>query len=442
MATVALVGRPNVGKSTLFNRLVGGRPAIAHREPGVTRDRVYGEVQWRGRRFQVVDTGGVVPGDETPLAAAIRRQVEVALAEADLVVLLVDGEAGLTPADEQLAHLLRRAGRPALVAVNKVDHGGREGSAAEFYRLGLGDPVPISAEHGRNVSSLLDRMVAALPADAPPPEPEVSVAILGRPNVGKSTLLNALLGQERAITSELPGTTRDPVDSLLQVDGRVYRLVDTAGLRRGYRRASGLEYYSALRATRALERADVALLVLDATEGVTHQDRALAGLTREAGKGLVVVANKWDLLGGDGGGGGRRAAGAADDRLRPFREALAVVSYAPLLAISARTGRHVDRILPAVARVQAARSQRVPTSLLNRVIREAVDRHHPPAPGGARLKIYYAVQTGVAPPAFDLFCNHPERLPAGYARYLENQLRASFDFTGTPLILRPRPRRP
>jgi GTP-binding protein len=444
--TVAVVGRPNVGKSTLVNRIVGRRAAIVEERPGVTRDRKEYEAEWRGRPFRVVDTGGwLAPGDpgltgEDPqLAAKVSRQAEAALRDADVVVLVVDVTTGITEEDARVARVLQRAGRPVIVAVNKVDDERREADAWGFARLGLGDPVPVSALHGRLAGELLDAIVAALPAPAPPAGPAAgspagardgifSVAIVGRPNVGKSTLFNRLVGHERAVVHDLPGTTRDAIDTVVETDEGPLRFVDTAGLRRKSRIDEPTEYYGLVRALQAIDRADAALLVLDASEGVTAQDQRLAERVDAAGTAIVLVANKWDLLDAD-----RRAAFR-----RQVADELSFLAYAPLVPVSALTGRRVHQLLPALRAAEAAYHRRVPTAALNRVVRDAQAAHPPPAVRRHRPRILYATQGATDPPTFTLFATRP--LPAPYLRYLERKLREAFDLGPTPIKLRVRRR--
>ncbi|MBO8141583.1 MAG: ribosome biogenesis GTPase Der [Firmicutes bacterium] len=435
MPVVALVGRPNVGKSALFNRLVGQRIAIVDDVPGVTRDRLYGRSQWRGRSFTLIDTGGIDPQDREDLAVQSRRQAEIALAEADLVVLVVDGQAGLHPLDEEVARLLRPQGKPVLVAVNKVDDPGSGAPLTyEFYRLGLGDPVAVSAAHGRNTGELLERIIAQLPDSSPPEgglEP-IRVAVIGRPNVGKSSLVNALIGEPRSIVSPVPGTTRDVVDTRIVRDGTPFVLLDTAGLRRRSRITSDVERYSVTRAVAAVERCDVAAVVLDATAGIAEQDKRIAGLAHEAGKGVVLVVNKWDAV--------EKTADTMVARERLIRRELAFAHYAPVVFVSAKTGQRVNQILELIEIVANNAALRVPTGKLNEVLQEAMVLKPPPARKGVQPKIYYGVQAGVKPPEFIFFCSHPRHLHHSYLRYVENRLRSAFGFTGTPVRFRLRER--
>lgn len=426
---VAIVGRPNVGKSALFNRIIGQRLAIVESEPGVTRDRIYAEAEWLGRRFILVDTGGIEERPTAELSRATRQQAEEAMREADLILFTVDVQAGLTADDWAVAELLRRAERPVLLVANKADNERLALAAAEFFALGLSAPIPVSAEHGRNVGDLLDAVVARLPAAADDARraDEIAVAVIGRPNVGKSSLVNRLVGKERMIVSDVPGTTRDAVDTLLEYEGTTFRLIDTAGLRRRARIESSVEHYSALRAVRAAERSDVCLVVLDAVDGVTEQDARVAGIPHEAGKGVVLVVNKWDLVEKDG-----RTMQEYEERIR---KELAYLQYAPILFVSARTGQRVHQLLETARTVAENASIRVPTGRLNEVLQEAMHLHQPPSDKGQRLRIFFATQVGVQPPHFVLFMNDPNLFHFSYRRYLESRLREAFGFTGTPIVI-------
>jgi len=448
LPVVAVVGRPNVGKSTLVNRIVGRREAIVEERPGVTRDRKVLDAEWTGRPFLVVDTGGWIRTDE-PLARQVSLQAERAIDEADLVVLVVDGAVGVTDEDALVAGLLRRSPKPVLLAVNKVDDANRESDAWDFTRLGLGDPVPVSALHGRGSGDLLDLIVEQLPAlpDAAEndagidgadviaedeglgtPEKPFSVAIVGRPNVGKSTLFNRLVGEERAVVHDAPGTTRDTIDTVVETEDGWLRFVDTAGMRRKSRIDETTEYYSLVRALQAIDRADAALLVIDATEGVTHQDQRLAERIDASGCATVVVLNKWDAL-------------AADDReevLAEVADRLAFLSYAPVLKTSALTGRNVVKLLPALFQAREEYHRRIPTRALNEVLQAAQQAQPPPAERGVRPRILYATQGATDPPTFTLFTNR--ELPAGYMRYLERKIREAFSIGPTPIKLRVRRR--
>ncbi len=444
---VALVGRPNVGKSTLFNRLAGERLAVVDEVPGTTRDRLVAESEWNGVAFDVVDTGGIDPGNvaapgkrplsvgSAPFVAEIRRQAQIAVQDADAVLFLVDVESGVTPADREVAEILRRHQRrqngrpfpPILLAVNKCDTVARFAEAAQFYELGLGDPHPISAMHGTGVGDLLDALVATLPP-APPEDEEdqaVAIAIVGKPNVGKSSLLNRLLGEERAIVSPIPGTTRDAVDTHLTYDGVPVTLIDTAGIRRRGRIERGVEKYSVLRSLRAIRRADVALLVLDATTPLSAQDAHIAGFVLEAWKSVVVVVNKWDAV--------EKDTYTMQGYIAEIRQKLHFLDYVPVLFVSAKTGQRVHKILPTALQVHDARVTRLPTSFINRVLRAALDRHPPPSKGGRLLKIYFGAQVSVSPPTFVLQVNDPQLAHFSYLRYLENRLREAHPFPGTPI---------
>jgi len=424
---VAIVGRQNVGKSTLLNRMAGKPIAIVEDLPGTTRDRIFADVSWQGIVFTIVDTGGLELRPRSTIAQEVKEQVEIAIVEADTVIFLVDVRDGVTPSDLEIADLLRRSSKPIVLVANKADNAKLETRAVEFYELGLEEPLAISAYHGRGTAELLDKIVALLPA--PPPteaEPEVmKVAIVGRPNVGKSMLLNALLGGERAIVDDVPGTTRDAIDTLFDFDGQSVLLIDTAGIRRRGRLGIGVERYSVLRALRAINRADVVLLMLDATEMVTAQDTHIAGYIQQAVKGIVLVVNKWDLV--------------ADKNIKEYnnhiRRQLKFMSYAAVLYISAKFGQGVDRVMPEVCRVYQERLKRLPTAAVNSVVQQAVAAHNLPRAGAKQLKILYATQAEVNPPTFVFFVNDAELIHFSYRRYLENKLRQSFGFTGTPLRL-------
>jgi GTP-binding protein len=432
---VAIVGRPNVGKSALFNRIVRSRAAIVEDRPGVTRDRLYREVEWDGRRFVLVDTGGLTEGEDDPVFAQIRPQVLRAVAEASAVLFVVDARAGLTAGDEEVAEVLRRSHRPVLLVANKADHAGVD--AGEFYRLGLGEPLPVSALHGLGVGDLLDRVVELLPdegasIEAAPTE-AIRVAIVGRPNAGKSTLMNRLLGEERSIVTPEPGTTLDPVDALFHHGGRVFRLIDTAGLRRRARVREELERRGAMRAQATLKRADVAVLVVDATEGLADQDKHIAGYAHEHGHPIVIAFNKWDAV--------DRGEGRAEAIRAAVREALPALDYAPVVFLSAKTGERVGRLLEAMTAAYDASVRRIPTAELNRAVGEITLMTPPPGFQGRRLRIYYVTQVAVQPPEFVFFVNDPDLVHFSYERHLENELRRTFDIGPTPIRLRFKPRR-
>jgi GTPase len=452
---VAIVGRPNVGKSTLVNRLVGRREAIVEERPGVTRDRKYFEVEWLGRQFRVVDTGGWLDTDQ-PLDRQVSRQAELAVEEADAVVLVGDVTVGITEEDAGVADLLRRSGKPIVVVANKADHANRDVDAWALSRLGLGEPIPISAMHGRSADVLLDRLLEILPEertlipvddpDAPPPgwdgEPvdvvddvpadttrPFAVALVGRPNVGKSTLFNRLVGDDRSIVHDMAGTTRDTIDTIVETDDGVLRFIDTAGIRRRSRIDDGVEYFSLVRALQAVDAADATLLVIDATEGVTHQDQRLAERVDAAGCAVVIVLNKWDAVPSDD----------RDEVAAEVGDKLSFLGYAPTLRVSALTGRGALRIMPSLRQARAEYRRRVPTAKLNEVI-QAAQRKHPPPPGegGRRPRILYATQGATDPPTFTLFASR--NLPAPYMRYLERSIREAFSFGPTPIKLRVRRR--
>ena len=441
---VALVGRPNVGKSTLFNRLVGHRQAIVEDMPGTTRDRLYGDAHWAGADFTVVDTGGLEisvadslrPGvHKPPLATAsasyikeVRLQVDSAIAEADVIVFLVDAQDGVTTGDEDVADLLRRTGRPVLLAANKADNAALRAAAVEFYAIGVGSPFAISALHGTGTGDLLDEVVRSFPQSELEPLPDLArCAIVGRPNVGKSSLLNALLGQERAIVSPIAGTTRDAIDSQVEWKGQTLILIDTAGIRRRGKIDRGVERYSVLRAMRAVQRAHVVLLIVDATTGVTAQDTHIAGYILEEVRSVVVLVNKWDLV--------EKDSYTMVDMERRMRGALQFMDYVPVLFISALTHQRVHKVLPRAMHVYAERNKRIPTSELNRVVRDAITRHAPPSKSGRRLRFYFATQPAVDPPTFVFFVNDPSAVHFTYRRYLENRIREHYAFEGTPLRL-------
>ncbi len=424
---VAIVGRQNVGKSTLINRLAGRRVAIIEDLPGTTRDRLVADVSWRGYDFTLVDTGGIEINPQTSIARSVNEQVKKAIADADLVLFLVDVTDGLTPVDQEVADMLRQTRKPVIVVVNKVDNAKLEAEAAEFYQLGLGDPFPVSAHHGRGTAELLDKIISMMPAPSPAePETElVKVAIVGRPGVGKSMLLNSLVGEERVIVSDTPGTTRDAVDTLLDVSGRSVLLIDTAGIRRRGRVEGGVERYSVMRAHQAIDRADIVLLVVEATEPLTAQDLHIAGYIQEAVKGIILVINKWDLV----------SSAQMSEWDAYIKEQLRFMPYAKVLYISAKTGQNIDRIIPEVLQIHEERQKRLTTAVVNNVIQQAVASHPMPRRGGRQLKLFYATQAEVNPPTFVFFVNDPKLVHFSYQRFLENRLRAVFSFAGTPIRL-------
>lgn len=426
---IAIVGRPNVGKSALFNRLVGRRTALVEDLPGTTRDRIYGEFEWRGRPLRVVDTGGLEDPREGPFSPLVRRQIEQAVAEADAVLLVVDARDGVTAADLAIAELLRPLAKPLLLVANKADNQARVAEATQFYELGLGEPIPISAYHGSGVADMMDALLDVLPASsAPPVEHEtLRVAVVGRPNVGKSALVNAILGEERVIVSDIPGTTRDVVDTEFTYGGRSFTLLDTAGMRRPGRIDRGVERHSVQRARAALERADVALAVIDATEPATAQDMHIIGLARDASVGIVVVVNKSDLLPPD--------ETARAELRRLIQDRLKFVPWAAIVFVSALHRRGLATLLRQVVAVGEQRARRVATAELNQVVQRAVAAHAPGAVQGRRLKVLYVTQAEINPPTFVFFVNDAALLHFTYQRYLENKLREAFGFAGTPIKL-------
>lgn len=426
MAIAAIVGRPNVGKSSLFNRLIGRRESIVDDAPGVTRDRIYGEAEWHGRSFYVIDTGGIL-GEESAFSAGIRAHVEAAIEECDAVVMVLDGQAGVTTADEEVAHLLRRSRKPVIVAANKLDDIKHDDNANEAYELGFEHVVPISALHKRNLEDLLDLLTELLPNDKLQEEAtdEVRLAIVGKPNVGKSSMLNGLAGAERSLVSPVAGTTRDPVDTTVTLEGQRFRIVDTAGLRRRGLMDSALEYYSFVRTLAAVDRCDVALLLMDAQDPCTDQDKKIAAHVVEKGKGLVLILNKWDLVTGERPG---------DKLTKRIRDDMPFLSWAPILFTSARSGRGLQRIAQTVLAVREARRRRIPTNVLNRLMRDvlAFDRL-PSNRKGRSLRIYYCSQADTEPPTFIFFVNEPDIVNTAFENHVRNELRRLEDFTGTPL---------
>jgi GTPase len=424
LGRVAIVGFPNVGKSTLVNRLTGSRAAVVHETPGVTRDRKELVCEWSGREFMLVDTGGVDIADKSPITRSIAEQAQAAIAEADLVLFVVDTRAGITPGDEELAAILRRARKPVFLLANKIDDPSREADALEFHRLGLGDPIPLSALHGHGTGDLLDAIVAALPgsAEAAVGDDAIRVAILGRPNVGKSSLLNALLGEERTIVSEVPGTTRDAIDTVLRRGEREFVLVDTAGLRRKRHQRQGIDYYSELRALGAAERADVALVLVDASEGVVEQDLAVADVARKAGCSTLVVLSKWD------------ESQVTIEDVRPRLEAR-LRQRPPIVAVSSRTGRGVQRVLDRVEQLFDKHTARIPTAELNRFLQQLREARQPPSRNGKRLNLLYGTQVTARPPRFRMFVNDPGLITRDYGYWVENRLRDEFELEGVPVSI-------
>ena len=468
LPTIAVVGRPNVGKSTLFNRLVGSRRAIVGDEPGITRDRLYGETNWRGHDLRIVDTGGIIPEDKELIQSEIFRQAKVAFEEADAIVMVVDGRTELAAPDMELARLLNRSGKPVFLAVNKIDSDKQEGLADDFHGLGVRNIFPISAEHGRGIDELLDAVLETLKLetlkpvtdsgqgqdlqdqDAPASEPaEVKVAIIGHPNVGKSTLLNQLTGTSRSIVSPIPGTTRDAIDEVVERDGQKFRFIDTAGIRRKGKTHLMAEKLSVVMSRKHLEAADIALLVVDATEGVSALDATIAGYAHESGRSVIIIVNKWDLIAsGEKKPISQSRAARIQQSKRPtdradyerrLRYSLKFLNYAPLLFVSAANGRGVDKIWPLLAEVAAERRKRIPTGEMNRFLKE-IDFDRASVPASKRVKIYYLTQAAVSPPTFILFTDRPVKLHFSYERFLENQIRHAFGFAGTPIWIKNRAR--
>jgi len=424
---VAIIGRQNVGKSTLLNRLAGKPLAIVEDLPGTTRDRVFANVSWRGFEFTMVDTGGLELRPDSTIARRVKEQAEVAITEADVIIFLVDVRDGVVPPDMEIADILRSSSKPTLLVANKADNAKLETEVVEFYQLGVGEPLAISAYHSRGTTELLDRIISRLPTPSPVAvQPEVmKVAIVGRPNVGKSTLLNALLGEERAIVDDTPGTTRDAIDTPLDFAGQSVLLIDTTGIRRRGRLGIGLERYSVLRALRAIDRADVALLVLDATEVITAQDMHIAGYIQQVAAGIVLVVNKWDLA----------EVKSTAECTRHIRSRLKFMPYAPVLYVSAKFGQGVDKVMPEVCQVYQERLKRLPTAAVNSVVQQAMATHNLPRVGRKQLKVLYATQAEMNPPTFVFFVNDAGLIHFSYRRYLENRLRRAFGFAGTPLRL-------
>ena len=423
---IAIVGRPNVGKSMLFNKIIGQRLSIVEDTPGVTRDRIYGESDWNGRKFTLIDTGGIEPRTDNQILAFMREQAEIAIDHADVIVFLTDVKTGITASDQEVANMLLRSGKPIVLAVNKVDQG-MSPDIYEFYNLGLGDPIAVSAVHGHGTGDLLDECIKYFPPEEEEEEEDdaIQVAIIGKPNVGKSSLTNKILGQQRTIVSNVAGTTRDAIDSRFENEKGKYVFIDTAGMRKKSRVEEAIEKYSVLRAQMAIDRCDVCLILIDATEGVTEQDTKVAGLAHEAGKASIIVVNKWDLVEKDG--------KTMDKMRQEIRRDLSYMTYAPILFISALTGQRVYRLFELINYVNDQSATRITTGMLNNVLEDAQTRVQPPTDKGRRLKIYYVTQAGVKPPHFVFFCNDARLFHFSYQRYLENQLRNTFGLEGTPI---------
>ena len=425
---IAIVGRPNVGKSMLFNKIIGRRLSIVEDTPGVTRDRIYGESDWQGRKFTLIDTGGIEPRTDNQILAIMRSQAQIAIDNATVIVFLCDIKTGMTASDQEVASMLQRCGKPVVLAVNKVDQG-QSPDIYEFYNLGLGDPIAVSAVHGHGTGDLLDACVQYFPPEDEEEEEDdaIKVAVIGKPNAGKSSLVNKILGEERVIVSNVAGTTRDAIDSRFTNSKGSFVFIDTAGMRKKSKIEEDIEKYSVLRATMAIDRADVCLIMIDATEGVTEQDTKVAGMAHEAGKASIIVVNKWDLVEKDD----KTMARMTED----IRRDLAYMTYAPILFISAKTGQRVDKLFDMIDYVSNQATFRVTTGMLNTVLADAQTRVQPPTDKGRRLKLYYMTQVGVKPPHFVVFCNDRRLFHFSYQRYLENCIRSTFGLEGTPIIL-------
>ena len=427
---VAIVGRPNVGKSMLFNKLCGQRLSIVEDTPGVTRDRLYAECEWRDRTFDIVDTGGIEPGTDNEILSFMRQQAEIAIQNADVIIFVCDIKTGLTASDHEVGKMLLKSGKPVVLAVNKMDQVGRTNpDIYEFYNLGLGDPIAVSAVHGHGTGDLLDACFEHFPPETEeePEDDVIKVAIIGKPNVGKSSLVNRILGQERVIVSNVAGTTRDAVDSYFENEQGKYVLIDTAGMRKKSKVDDPIEKFSVLRSTMAIERCDVCLILIDAQEGVTEQDTKVAGMAHEAGKACIIVVNKWDAVEKDD---------KTMDRMREaVRRDLSYMPYAPILFISAKTGQRVERLFTLINYVNDQAAMRITTGMLNTLLADATQRVQPPSDKGRRLKIFYMTQVGVRPPHFVCFCNDAKLFHFSYQRYIENQIRNTFGLEGTPVVL-------
>ncbi|WP_411683005.1 ribosome biogenesis GTPase Der [Clostridium thailandense] len=432
---VAIVGRPNVGKSTLFNKLAGHRISIVEDTPGVTRDRVYAQAEWLKYNFTIIDTGGIEPESNDIIISQMRRQAQIAIETADVIVFIVDGKEGLTAADREVAQMLRKSKKPIVLVVNKVDSLKEEDNAYEFYNLGIGEPITISASQGLGLGDMLDRIVENFDEAALEEEEDeyIRIAFVGKPNVGKSSLINRLLGEDRVIVSDIPGTTRDAIDSYLETEAGKFILVDTAGLRRKSKVKEEIERYSVIRTYTAIERADVCILMLDATHGVTEQDEKIIGYAHEMNKAIIVIVNKWDLV--------EKDTKTMDEYKKMIKTNLSFMPYANYLFISAKTGQRVQKVFDAVKTCYESYTKRIKTGVLNDVVSKVVMMKEPPIVGTKRLKIYYVTQTGVKPPTFVFFVNDQTCIHFSYERYLENQLRENFDFTGTGIKLEFRERK-
>ncbi len=432
---LAIVGRPNVGKSTLFNKIAGRRISIVEDYPGVTRDRVYAEGEWLNRKFTMIDTGGLEPESNDIIVSQMKKQAEIAMELADVIIFLVDAKDGVTSADEEIAQILRRTKKPILLVVNKSDKPVLPDSFYDFYTLGLGEPIPISSVNALNLGDLLDEVLKLFPTaeETEDDEEMIKVAIIGKPNVGKSSLLNKIFGEERVIVSPIAGTTRESIDTEIEIDGKHYRFIDTAGIRKRKKIEENVEKYSVLRSFTSIEHSDICLLVIDAKEGITEQDKRIAGYAHEEGKGMIIVVNKWDTIEKDN--------STFNSYTKEIRNELSFLSYAQVVFISALTGQRVDQIITTIDYVHQNQTFRISTGLLNDIINEAIMLNQPPSDKGKRLKIYYVTQVGVKPPKFIVFVNSNDLAHFSYMRYLENKLRENFNFEGTPIVLSVREKR-
>jgi GTPase len=431
---VAIVGRPNVGKSTLFNKLIGQRLAIVEDTPGVTRDRIYADVEWLRYKFTLIDTGGIEPASEDVILVQMKRQAQLAIETADVIVFMVDGKEGLTPADYEVANMLRITNKPVLLVVNKIDYQGIEANKYEFYNLGIGDPITIAASQGLGLGDMLDEIVENFETNEEDDilNEMIKIAIIGKPNVGKSSLLNRLVGEERAIVSDIPGTTRDAIDSIVKIKNDEFLFIDTAGIRRKSKVKADIEKYSVIRALTSIERADVCLLMIDAQEGVTEQDEKIAGLAHEGGRAIIIVVNKWDLI--------PKNDKTMKDYTAELRTSLKFIAYAPVIFISVKTGQRIDKMIEMIKHVNEQHSRHIKTGALNEVISDAVMMKQPPVGKNKLLKIYYVTQPTTKPPTFIFFVNDETIMHFSYERYLENQIRQHFGLEGTPvrMIFRPK----
>lgn len=427
-AIVCIVGRPNVGKSTLFNRIVGKRIAITEDTPGVTRDRIYAEGEWLGKYFTVIDTGGLDPDSEEIIMTNIKRQVEIAIDTADVIIFVVDGKEGLSPTDKEIGNMLRKFKKKVILACNKVDRPKNSQEIYEFYELGFGEPIAISAEQGLGIGDLLDEVVKSFPEDVDTDYDEdvIKVCFIGKPNVGKSSLINKILGEERVIVTNIPGTTRDAVDTYFEYNDQKYVFIDTAGLRRKRSIYEKIERYSVVRTLTAIDRSDICVLVIDATEGVSEQDSKIAGYAHNNGKGIIIAVNKWDLV--------KKDSNTYLEFEKEIRRVLSFINYAPIVFISALTGQRINKLLDLINVVNNNYNMRISTGVLNDIINEAVLMAQPPSDKGKRLKIFYGTQVAVRPPKFVIFINDKELMHFSYERYLENQIRSHFGFSGVPIL--------